>query len=87
MTKLLMSWNEMRERARKIAHNSALKIEATKGREMNTSKSEKNSGTAHTRTRLGALKQNDVTEKRINKYEQEEKFKEFELQNIKVHDA
>ena len=39
--KLLLSGNEMRERARKIVHNSAVKIEATKGREMNTSKSGK----------------------------------------------
>ena len=31
----------MQDRARKIAHNSAVKIEATKGREMNMSKSGK----------------------------------------------
>ena len=41
MTKLLLSWNEVRERARKIVHNSAVKIGATKGTEMNTSKSGK----------------------------------------------
>ena len=28
-----MSWNKMRERERKIAHNSAVKIEATTGRD------------------------------------------------------
>ena len=37
MTKLSLSWSEIRERARKIAHNSAV----TTGREMNTSKSGK----------------------------------------------
>ena len=41
MTKLLLSWNEIRERERKIAYNSAVKIEATTGREMNTLKSGK----------------------------------------------
>ena len=41
MMKLLLLWNEIQERARKIAHNSTVKIEATKGREMNTSKSGK----------------------------------------------
>ena len=41
MTKLALSWSEMRETARKIAHSSAATIEATKGREMNTSKSGK----------------------------------------------
>ena len=41
MTKLLLSWKEIRERGRKIAHNSALKIKETTGREMNTSKTGK----------------------------------------------
>ena len=36
MTKVAMSCNEMGERVRKIAYNSAVKMEATKGREMNT---------------------------------------------------
>ena len=36
-----LSWNEIRERARNTAHHSAVKIEATTGREMNTSKSGK----------------------------------------------
>ena len=69
MTKLSLSWNEIRERARNMAHNSAVKIEATKGREMNTSKSEKNSGTDHTlatqpgRKPVYALKQNNTTRK------------------------
>ena len=38
---LILSWNEIRERARKIAHNSVVKIETTIEREMNTSKSGK----------------------------------------------
>ena len=41
MTKLSLLWKEIREMARNIAHNSAVKIEATTGREMNTSKSGK----------------------------------------------
>ena len=41
MTKLSLLWNEIRERGRNIVHNSAVKIEATTGREMNTSKSGK----------------------------------------------
>ena len=41
MTKLSQSWKEIRERGRKIAANSVVKIEATTGREMNTSKSGK----------------------------------------------
>ena len=41
MTKLLLARNEIQERVRKIAHNFAVKIEATTGREMNTSKSGK----------------------------------------------
>ena len=41
MTKLSLSWNEIRERAKNIPHNYAVKIEATTGREMNTSKSRK----------------------------------------------
>ena len=41
MTKLSLSWNEIQERARKIAHNSTIKIEATTGREMDMSKSGK----------------------------------------------
>ena len=41
MTKLSLSWNEIQEMARNIAHNSAVKIEATTRIEMNTSKSGK----------------------------------------------
>ena len=41
MTKVSLSWNEIRETARNIAYNSAVKIEATTGRETNTSKSGK----------------------------------------------
>ena len=41
MTKLLLSRNEIRERGRNIANNCGVKIEATTGREMNTSKSGK----------------------------------------------
>ena len=33
MMKLSLSWNEIRERARKIAHNFTVKIKATKGRD------------------------------------------------------
>ena len=44
MTELLLSWNKMRERARKIAHDSAVKIKGTTGREMNMSKSGKIAG-------------------------------------------
>ena len=35
MTKLLQSWNDIQEREREIAHNSAVKIEATIGRDEN----------------------------------------------------
>ena len=51
-TKLLLTWKEMLERARKIAHNSSVKIEATTGREMSISK---NSSTTHTLTKLGTI--------------------------------
>ena len=54
MTKLLLSWNEMRERAKKIAHNSAVKIEATKGWDEDV-KIRTNSGKTHTLTRLGPI--------------------------------
>ena len=37
----LLSWNGKRERVKKIVHNSAVEIEATTGRDMNTSKSGK----------------------------------------------
>ena len=55
MTKILLSWNVMREWARNIAHNSTVKIEATTGKKMNKSKSGKNNGTAHILTRLGPI--------------------------------
>ena len=44
--------NDIRERARKIAHNSAVKMKTTTGREMNTPKSGK---TAAQPTRLGPI--------------------------------
>ena len=54
MTKLLQSWNEILEGERKTAHNSAIKIEATKGRELYKSKSGKTAA-AHIPTRLGSI--------------------------------
>ena len=51
MTKLSLSWNEIRERTRKIAYNSAVKIEATTERE----KVRKKSDTAHTLNRYGPI--------------------------------
>ena len=54
MTKLLLSWNEITERARKIDHNSSVKIEATTGRDEHI-KGQKNSGTDQTLTRLGPI--------------------------------
>ena len=65
MTKLLLSSNEMRERERKIVHNSAVKIEATKGREMNTSKSGKTASqpTLLLELDVHSLKQNNETQK------------------------
>ena len=54
MTKLSLSWNEIREGARKIAHNSVVKIEATTGRDEHI-KVWKSSGTAHTIIRLGSI--------------------------------
>ena len=44
MTKLLLSWNEMRERARKMAHNSVVKIRNYRKRDEYV-KVMKNSGT------------------------------------------
>ena len=44
MTKLSLSWKEIHEMERNIAHNSAVKIKVTTGREMNTSKSGKTTG-------------------------------------------
>ena len=41
MMKLPLSWNEILERARNIAHNSVVNIETTTLREMNASKSGK----------------------------------------------
>ena len=41
MTNLSLSWNEIREREKNIVHNSAVKLEATTGREINVSMSEK----------------------------------------------
>ena len=54
MTKLSLSWNDIRESARKIAHNSAVKIEATTGRDEYV-KVRKNRGTARTLIRFGPI--------------------------------
>ena len=54
MTKLSLSWNEIPERAMNIAHNSAVKIVATIGRDEYV-KVRKSSGTTHTLTTFGSI--------------------------------
>ena len=41
MTQVALSWNEIREKGKKIALNFTVKMEVSKVREMNTSKSRK----------------------------------------------
>ena len=55
MMKLSLSWIEILERARNIAHNYVVNIETTTGREMNASKSGKTVAQPTPSLDLGAL--------------------------------